>query len=99
MNKNIFKAHLEELLNQLLDKSFYNDKKRKTRLLLGLETQIEMCNLITKRFNKDYSNERNFFAQIEEFILLDEFVQAIKYIEMELEKISTISVSTIEEYI
>lgn len=87
MNKNIFKAHLEELLKQLSDKEISMNNEKKARLLVGIETQIEMCNLITTRYNKDYSKEKEFFSKIQGFILLDEFVQAIDYIITELKHI------------
>ena len=87
MNKNIFKAHLEELLKQLSDKEISMNNEKKARLLVGIETQIEMCNLITTRYNKDYSKEKEFFSKIQGFILLDEFVQAIDYIIAELKHI------------
>lgn len=97
MNKNIFKAHLEELLRQLSDKKISTNKEKKARLLIGIETQIEMCNLITTRYNKDYSNEKSFFTKVQEFVLLDEFVQAIDYVSTELQRI--ISNSKVEDYI
>ena len=99
MNKNIFKAHLEELLRQLSDKSISTDNDKKARLLIGIETQIEMCNLITNRYKKDYSREKGFFSKIHGFILLDEFVQAIDYISTELKRIISISNSNNEDYI
>ena len=99
MNKNIFKAHLEELLKQLSDKEISTNKEKKARLLVGIETQIEMCNLITTRYNKDYSREKGFFSKIQGFILLDEFVQAIDYISTELRRIISISNSYGEDYI
>ncbi len=97
MNKNIFKAHLEELLKQLSDKKIFTSKEKKAKLLIGIETQIEMCNLITNRYNKDYSKEKRFFAKVQEFVLLDEFVQAVDYISTELRRI--ISNSHIEDYV
>lgn len=97
MNKNIFKAHLEELLRQLSDKKISTNKEKKARLLIGIETQIEMCNLITTRYNKDYSKEKSFFTKVQEFVLLDEFVQAIDYVSTELQRI--ISNSKVEDYI
>ncbi len=99
MNKNIFKAHLEELLRQLSNEKIYTDKEKKARLLIGLETQIEMCNLITNRYNKDYSKEKKFFTKIQEFVLLNEFVQAIDYICTELKRIIGFSNFKIEDYI
>lgn len=97
MNKNIFKAHLEELLRQLSNKKILTSKEKKARLLIGIETQIEMCNLITTRYNKDYSKEKNCFIKVQEFILLDEFVQAMDYVSTELQRI--ISNSKVEDYI
>jgi len=99
MNKNIFKAHLEELLKQLSDKDITTNKEKKSRLLVGIETQIEMCNLITTRYNKDYSREKGFFSKVQVFILLDEFVQAIDYVGTELKRIVSISNSNSENYI
>lgn len=99
MNKNIFKAHLEELLKQLSDKAITTSKEKKSRLLVGIETQIEMCNLITTRYNKDYSREKRFFSKVQVFILLDEFVQAIDYVGTELKRIVSISNSNSENYI
>lgn len=90
MNRNIFKAHLEELLKQISNKEISTNNEKKARLLVGIETQIEMCNLITTKYNKDYSKEKSFFSKIQEFILLDEFVQAIDYVSAELNKIITL---------
>ena len=98
MNKNIFKAHLEELLKQLSNKEIYQNKEKKSRLLVGIETQIEMCNLIKEKYKKDYSKEKEFFSKIQEFVLLDEFVQAIDYVSTELNKIITVHSKT-ESYI
>lgn len=98
MNKNIFKSHLEELLKQLSDKEIYSNKEKKSRLLVGIETQIEMCNLITEKYKKDYSKEKEFFSKLQEFVLLDEFVQAIDYVSSELNKIITLHSKT-EDYI
>jgi len=64
-----------------------------------IETQIEMCNLITTRYNKDYSREKGFFSKVQVFILLDEFVQAIDYVGTELKRIVSISNSNSENYI
>lgn len=90
MNRNIFKAHLEELLKQLSNKDILTNKEKKARLLVGIETQIEMCNLIITKYNKDYSKEKSFFSKIQEFVLLDEVVQAIDYVSAELSKIITL---------
>lgn len=98
MNKSIFKAHLEELLKQLSNKEIYENKEKKSRLLLGIETQIEMCSLITEKYKKDYSKEKEFFSKVQEFVLLDKFVQAIDYVSAELSKIITLHNKT-EDYI
>lgn len=98
MNKSIFKAHLEELLKQLSNKEIHKDKEKKSRLLIGIETQIEMCNLITEKYKKDYSKEKEFFSKVQELVLLDEFVQAIDYISAELTRIITLHSKT-EDYI
>ena len=98
MNKSIFKAHLEELLRQLSNKEVCEDKENKSHLLMGIETQIEMCNLITDKYNKDYSKEKEFFSKVQEFVLLDKFVQAIDYVSTELSRIITLHSKT-EDYI
>lgn len=97
MNRNIFKAHLEELLRQLTNKQLYENKERKATLLLGIEVQIEMCNLVNRQFGKDYSKEKIFFSKVQEFILLDDFVQAIDFIKLKLIEIA--ENSEIGEYI
>lgn len=99
MNKYIFKAHLEELLKQLSNEEICTNNEKKSRLLMGLETQIEMCNLITNKYNKDYSREKEFFSKIQEFLLLDEFVQAINYVSNELNRIINLDNSKAEDYI
>lgn len=99
MNRNIFKAHLEELLKQISNKEISTNNEKKARLLVGIETQIEMCNLITNRYSKDYSKEKEFFAKIQGFVLLNEFVQAIDYISMELKRIIRLSSFKMEDYI
>lgn len=98
MNKNIFKAHLEELLRQLSNEELPNSKEKKSRLLINTQIQIEMCNLVSSNFNKDYSKEKEFFSKVQEFVLLDEILQAIKYVSKELVKI-IIDDSSIKEYV
>lgn len=99
MNKSIFKAHLEELLKQLSNKEICIDKEKKSRLLIGIETQIEMCNLITEKYKKDYSKEKEVFSIIQGFVLLDEFVQAIDYVTTKLSEIIRQDNFNIEDYI
>lgn len=99
MNRNIFKAHLEELLKQLSNEEILKDKEKKARLLIGIEIQIEMCNLVTTRYNKDFSKEKEFFSKVQGFILLDEFVQAIDYINAELENIAATNTADTNDFI
>ena len=99
MNKNIFKAHLEELLRQLTNKQVYENKEQKSTLLLGIEVQIEMCNLVKRQFNRDYSREKAIFSKVQEFVLLDDFVQAIDFIKLKLIEIDKNESSELDEYI
>lgn len=87
MNKNVFKIYLEELLKQIADESNLIDKQKKAQLLMQIEMLIETLDFISNRFHIDYSKEKNFFCKVQVFILLDEFVQAYKFISSRLIKL------------
>ena len=101
MNVIIYKAHLKELLKQTKCVRKLFTPKSKNILLLVIETEIEMCNLLEKRFNKDYSKEKSCFVKLQEFVLLNELKEAIKYIKNELDTLAgnLISNPQNEEYI
>lgn len=99
MNRNIFKAHLKELLKQLSNKKNQTIKEKKARLLISIQTQVEMCNLLNTMFDKDYSNEKIFFSEVQAFVLLDEFKQAINLVKEELKRVNSVCNITTEEHV
>lgn len=99
MNRNIFKAHLKELLKQLSNKKNQTIKEKKARLLISIQTQVEMCNLLNRMFDKDYSNEKIFFSEVQAFVLLDEFKQAINLVKEELKRVNSVCSITTEEHV
>ena len=99
MNRNIFKAHLKELLKQLSNKKNQTIKEKKARLLISIQTQVEMCNLLNRMSDKDYSNEKNFFSKVQALVLLDEFKQAINFVKEELKRVNSACNIATEEHV
>jgi len=89
MNKKIFKEHLKELLKQLSDKKNQTIKEKKARLLINIQIQVEMCNLLNRMSEKDYTTEKEFFSKVQALVLLDEFKQAISVVKEEIKNVNS----------
>ena len=92
MSKYIIKVYLKDMTKQLTDRKLLKSKEEKAQLLIELETQLEILDLLSKKYKKDYLNEKIFFQKIQEFVLLDEFVQAVNYINKVLRNMTNIRV-------